>query len=163
MQELGKVINQNEKEISIEFQRSSMCDKCGQCGLHQAKNIVIQLKNDNNITIGDYVLVEMPLKNVGLASIIVYVVPLLLLLLSIIMGKPLGTMINKNGDITGAVLALMVLTIYFFGVKRFEPMIKKKQQYKPYIVKVLDEQEAKNFETCNSNLWQENAGPEVKK
>jgi positive regulator of sigma E activity len=149
VQEFGKIINKNKTEMSIEFQRSSICDKCGQCSINRAKDMIVKLENDQNILVGDYVLVEMPFKNIGLASIIVYVIPLILLLGSIMLGKPIGAWLNKNTDITGAVLALLALALYFMGVKLFEPMTKKKQRYKPYVIKVLNEEEVKEYEKCN--------------
>ncbi len=76
MEETGTVISQNADEVTVRFERTDACKKCGVCAMGQDGEMLMRLRNDTGAVAGDIVTVELPEGRLLLASMLSYGLPL---------------------------------------------------------------------------------------
>lgn len=128
MTEYGQVVDIKEKVAFVKFIRTSACGKCKACGMLAGQNeIVVQVPNEQDANIGDYVAVSIKMKKAIKASLIAYVFPLIMLLVGALFGWLLSDVwsVFANVDITMALCALIFAVISFFLLKIAAPLYNK--------------------------------------
>ncbi len=120
----------NKDIISLKIKSCSACSSCSvknYCSLNEVKERVIQLHNKNNqkLVIGEEVNIVMNTKQGFKAVIFSYVVPLVLLLLTLITSLSLG-----YNDFISGISAIIILIPYYFGVFLCRNKIKSDFKFK---------------------------------
>ena len=88
MRESGIITEIEEHTMMVEFERSSMCEKCGAC--ERAHNAMrMEVERIGNASLGDRVEVDLPERTVVRAALVAYGFPLALLLAGLAAGSAL--------------------------------------------------------------------------
>lgn len=91
----------------IELTRSDKCESCGICAFNKKKSITVPAVIDRAVSVGDVVAVEMPLKSVGAASLLIYAVPLALMLIGALIGLVGGVWLQVGLTAAGLIAGLL--------------------------------------------------------
>lgn len=140
MLESGVVVEVDNEIATILFKRSSACAKCGACGL-TANQTDMYLKINNNLgaEVGDVVQVETNTSSVLTASVIVYVIPLIFLVIGVGLGYYIDITFKllQNPDALGAIFGIVFVAVSYLGIKAFEPKFKKNKSFLPKMKEIL--------------------------
>ncbi|MBR6186529.1 MAG: SoxR reducing system RseC family protein [Clostridia bacterium] len=129
----GKVVSAQDGVMEVCFARPEMCAHCGQCAGQKEETLV---KLPGSVPVGRWIDVDMPEGQVLKASVLAYVMPLLMLL----GGLALGSVLFEKE-------ALRALTgILFMGgawliLRLIEKKMRGKNAWQPRIVRVRGEGE----------------------
>ena len=119
--------------MSVCFQRPEACQSCGACAGHQHETLA-WIPGD--APVGSRVEVEMPDQQVVKASLLAYVLPLLLLLAGLFAGMRLF-----QSEIAGAALGIGLMALSYGLLRLAEKRMGKKRKWQPRIVAVQKEGE----------------------
>lgn len=135
MIEKGKIVKIKGDKATVQFDRKSACDNCHMCAVvKDPTKVQIVVKNTLNLSVGDYVAVEMGQKYVVTAAAIVYMIPLALTGA----GIGLGTLLSELWQVIFAFIGLIV----GFGIAiALDKVLKKKKGFTPQMVEIPLEQE----------------------
>lgn len=135
MIEKGKIVKIKGDKATVQFDRKSACDNCHMCAVvKDPMKVQIVVKNTLNLSVGDYVAVEMGQKYVVTAAAIVYMIPLALTGA----GIGLGTLLSELWQVIFAFIGLIV----GFGIAiALDKVLKKKKGFTPQMVEIPLEQE----------------------
>ncbi len=128
MTEYGEVVNVKDKTAFVKFMRTSACGKCKACGMMAGQNeIIVQVPNELDAQIGDYVAVSIKMRKAIKASALAYVFPLIMLIAGAFLGWLLSDVwkVFANTDITMAFCALIFAIISFLLLKFAAPLYNK--------------------------------------
>lgn len=141
--EIGKIIAAEEDTVWVQTQSKTGCSSCkvsSTCGsgiVNKAfshKVFVTPLKNTLNAHINDEVEVGIPEDLVLKASLVVYLLPLVCLLLALALSSLLLPNLSEQGSILSAVIGL---AIGFVGVRWFSRRKSQQQQLEPVLLKIV--------------------------
>lgn len=135
MIEKGKIVKIKGDKATVQFDRKSACDSCHMCAVvKDPMKVQIVVKNTLNLSVGDYVAVEMGQRYVVTAAAIVYMIPLALTGA----GIGLGTLISELWQVIFAFIGLII----GFGIAIvLDKVLKNKKGFTPKMVSVpLDEE-----------------------
>ena len=133
----GKVAAAENGVLEICFERPEACAHCGQCGGQKAETLV---KIPGDAPVGRWVDVDMPEGQVLKASLLAYVMPLLMLLGGIALGSALF-----EKEILWAATGLVCMGVSWFILRLIERYMKKKSRWQPKVVNVYGEGETPLF------------------
>ncbi len=145
MVEIGRVskLHTNGKYAKVSFTRREDCEKCGMCMKHKdSMTVSLNVKNTLGAKVGDEVAIEMRDGFVLKAAFIVYLLPVILVGLTLFLGRNL-----KETLLFGLVILDLVLglAISFFVDKA----IKKKGKLAPVMKEVIIHSMVMNDSTNN--------------
>ncbi len=127
MKETGKVVEIKEDTVYLFFNRTSMCAKCGACGMTAGQdNITVPVKNTLGAKIGDCVEVEFTSKNALTSSLIGYIFPLIMLFFGVWLGYNIPQQIFPVTDVFAALMGIVFAFGAFFVLKLLNPVLQKK-------------------------------------
>lgn len=129
----GRVVDVKDGVVNVCFNRPEACDHCSGCA-GQKHETLVSIKGD--APLGSTVDVDMPAKQVFKASLLAYVVPMVLLFL----GLWLGTLIFHN-EALAALLGVSCMAVSYIILKAIEKTLQKKNNWQPHIVAVHEEGE----------------------
>ena len=132
MLQTGKVVSADNGIMEVCFERPEACAHCGACG-HKAESLV-QIPGDAKA--GSRIEVDRPEKQVLKASLLAYVIPLLLLLA----GIALGSLIFEQQALS-AVTGLLLMAASFFILRWIDKKTSRNAGWAPRVVKVIEENE----------------------
>jgi sigma-E factor negative regulatory protein RseC len=130
MTHMGEVTRIDGDAAVVRFMRSKMCKHCGACIHIGDKDAEVQIKNTLHAKVGETVRVELRVKSFLQASLLVYILPLVLL----IAGLSLGSLHSEGMAIA---LGLLGAASIFFLLKKLEPRFEKSQRFDPYMVEIV--------------------------
>lgn len=134
MTQNGLVVEKEEGRVLVAFDRPEACANCGACLRKNCTRTWIE----GEAEVGDMVDVEMPAARVVGASALAYLLPLAGLVAGLFIGsalyEPMGVGMPK--DFFTALCGLLTLAIAAFGVWRVDKRLRRKQSWKPQIVRV---------------------------
>lgn len=138
MNQMGKVISVKMKTALVEVERQSACQDCKGCrfGTDEGK-LTVDAVNDVNAVTGDLVEINLCTTNILKASVIVYLIPLIMLILGVIVGYLLSGFLGVDKGIMGAVFGIVFTAFSFLAIRHYEPKLKKQDDYIPSIVKII--------------------------
>ena len=125
MVEYGEVIEIRESIAMVKFRRTSACGRCRACGMLSNQNeIVVEVPNELNARVGDYVSVSITMRKAMRASAIAYVFPLGMLIVGVLVGWLLSDVgkVFSNADVTMAVCAIIFAFLAFLLLKIVSPI-----------------------------------------
>lgn len=117
METIGKtgiIKNIKNNELTIEITSCSACSSCAvknYCNTAEAKQkeIILKSKNADKYKIGEEVVVEIDEQQAIKSIILAYVIPLLLIILTVV-----GTISYQQDEIIGGICGIIVLIPYYF-------------------------------------------------
>jgi sigma-E factor negative regulatory protein RseC len=128
MTEYGEVVEIIDGIAHVKFCRTAACGKCGACGLQSNQyEIVVEMPNDLNAAVGDFVSVSIKGKKAIKATVIAYIFPLIMLFAGVFVGWLLSSVwgIFTDTEITMAVCAIIFAVSSFFLLKLAYPLYNK--------------------------------------
>ena len=130
--EIGIVKNIGDKEVYIEFLRSSACGSCGACMVAEdTSKMLIKLPYKAKVEIGDSVYIDVEKNFYLMSSVLLYILPLVVLIVAVFAGDTLFR--GENNQIYAAVTAVVLSFGTYFGLrifgKKFAKMKKKNMSY----------------------------------
>ena len=143
MIEVVEVTEVNGDEATVFIQRSTACKDCGMCMVGK-KNLEVyaHVKNTLNAQVGDKVTVEMELRNVLSASLIIYSIPLAGFIIGLILGfNVFAEMWGTPADLTGFGLGLLFLAAVYFVIKLIDKKGVFKETYELTMKGIVEHQE----------------------
>ena len=137
MQEYGTVTEIKDRTMVVEFERSSMCAKCGACE-HAQKAMLMEVERIGNVGLGDRVQVELPEQTLLRAAGLAYGIPLALLLIGLVSGYYFPAMLGLSGnpDFYAVGLGLLLAATAFLALRLTEKKRKTSGKYAPKVVHV---------------------------
>ncbi len=134
MKEVGFVHKIKGGTATVRFERKTACENCNMCLKPKEEMYVeLKLKNILNAKVGDKVEVTMGERAVLTASFIVYIVPLILMAITIACTYTLEPWIS----VVSSIASLMV---GFIGVSLVDKLIiRKKSDYLPVMSAIIEE------------------------
>lgn len=104
MTEIGRIIKTEKGIATVRFARKGECDKCLICSVAKdGAHVDLDVDNSLDLNVGDYVKVEVYDKRVRRASVLIYLIPLILVAL----GAGLGSLASAAAAIIIGILGLV--------------------------------------------------------
>ena len=128
IEEYGEVVDVNKGVAHVKFMRTSACGRCQACGMLSSQNeIVVQVDNELNASVGDRVAVSIRIRKALGASALAYVFPLFMLVLGMLLGWLLSSVwgVFKSPDLTMALFGLGFVLLSFVLLKFAAPLYNK--------------------------------------
>lgn len=133
----GKVVAAENGVLEVCFERPEACAHCGQCGGQKEETFV---KIPGSAPVGRWIDVDMPEGKVLKASMLAYVMPLLMLL----GGLALGSVLFEK-EIFWALTGVVCMGVSWLILRLIEKRMKQKSVWQPKVVKVYGEDETPLF------------------
>lgn len=112
---------------SVCFQRSSMCARCGACGMgSEQHDITVEVNNVLEARVGDEVEVQFTARNALASSAIGYIFPLLMLFLGVFVGYQIPAVGSVSSDALAAICGIVFAIGSFFVLKLMNPWLAKR-------------------------------------
>ena len=137
MRESGIITEIEEHTMMVEFERSSMCEKCGAC--ERAHNAMrMEVERIGNASLGDRVEVDLPERTVVRAALVAYGIPLALLLAGLAAGSALPGRLGLPGnpDLYALALGLLLAAGAFLALHLSERRRRSSGRYAPKVVQI---------------------------
>ena len=141
IEDIGKVVKIDGDQAYIEVERSSTC---AQCGLQEAEDlatggkVVFEAFNMVKANVGDRVRVQVQTGTYMKASLYIYGIPVLFLVIGAIAGAYAATILKRSSDTMSALFAIGGLVVGFIILFLLRKKGNKKE-YMPVIVEVMTE------------------------
>ena len=149
MNEYGLVVKIEDGIAFVQFRRSSACGKCKACGMMGTQNdIIVEVPNEINARVGQFVEVNIVMKKAIKASAIAYIFPLVMLFAGAVFGWLLTDIwgVFDGKDVTMALCALIFAALSFLLLKLASPLYNKTVKRVYTMVGVKNENDE---EECN--------------
>ena len=124
----GKVVAAADGMLEVCFERPEACARCGACGGQKAEALV---RIPGDVPVGRWIDVDMPEKQVLKASLLAYVIPILLLLAGIALGSVLF-----EQEALWAVTGLLCMAVSWFILRWIDGKTSQNTAWQPRIIKV---------------------------
>ena len=130
--EKGTVKAIENHEVTVEFHRSSACEKCGACMMAKdTGKMFIKLPYKKPVEVGDEVYVDVEKHFFILSSVLLYIVPLIVLVASIVIG--INVIKGDSAQIISAAIGVVLSFGSYFVIrlfnKKFAGMKEKSMTY----------------------------------
>ncbi len=138
MKEIGKVTEVKNNIAKVAIDKKSECDKCGMCLFPKgASSVEFDCKNPLGATLGDTVEIETERDGKLLGAILVFLVPLLLIGASAL----IGFLVLEN-ELTVLLISVGLIIAWFAILSVIDKKIKKSVNFSPTIIKVITAENA---------------------
>ena len=141
IEDIGKVVKIDSDKAYVEVERSSAC---ASCGLQEAEElaaggkVVFEAYNMAGANIGDRVRVQVRTGAYTKASLYVYGIPVLFLVIGAVAGAYAATILKRSSDTMSGLFAMGGLVVGFIVVFLFRKR-GKKTEYMPVVVEVIQD------------------------
>lgn len=126
----GKVLALKGELAVVRFVRSDACGHCNACFHLGSNEADLEIQNTLGARVGDVVAIELRGKSMVRASLLLYGIPLLGLLLGVLIG-------SQWGDLYAAAGGLLLCGGTFFILRGLEPCFSRMTEFKPRIVEIV--------------------------
>lgn len=137
IQEHGVVLNIGDGIATVSVVRSGSCEDCGArilCKITGDDTHQVTALDPLGVKPGDHVRIAAPGKSILLASVYLYGIPLLLLLLGIILGSKIFA---HNSELYGSLIGISFCAVYYFAVHTASGSDRQKKRFMPRIDKII--------------------------
>lgn len=144
MKETGRVIENNNKTAVVRVLRQSTCSKCDKnCSLagqdHEKEEMDIEVDNPVGAEAGNVVKLEMGSKSLVLASLIVYILPLLFLIGGYFIGFLIASKITYfSREIISIFSSIFFLALSFGVIRLLDNRLKSIESFHPRIIEIVE-------------------------
>lgn len=141
IEDIGKVVQVIDDKAYVEVERSSAC---AQCGLQEAEElatggkVVFEAYNLAGAKSGDRVKVQVRTGAYMRASLYIYGIPVLFLIIGAIAGAYAATILRKSSDTISALFAMGGLVVGFIILFLLRKR-SNKAEYMPVVVEVMQD------------------------
>ena len=142
MREAGTVVEIKGEMAVVELARTKACQNCKVClTSSDSYKMITEAKNAVNASVGDEIYLELESRNVIVASLIVYILPLLLMSLGYFLGAFLGARIfgARSAELTGIVVGFAGLAGAYPAISVIDKRISKAMEFVPVVARVIAE------------------------
>ena len=144
MEEIGQILKTKGNQALVKIERHSLCSKCtNKCQLaapesHELDEIEVEVDNPINAKNGQKVKIEMEEQALVIASLIIYIIPLICLILGYFIGLYFMGFIGANpSEGAGIIGSLLFLGLSFSLIKIIDRFLSKKKKYHPRIKEII--------------------------
>ncbi len=140
MEESGKIIGVRKKIAIVEIEKKSQCGKCCACKFSKEGKMLIEVENVLNANVGDNVLLQIEDKDILKASVIVYLLPTIVFLSSVILSQYFlsrTSYLEKIQQLLSLLIGFSFLCICFVIINLYDKKIQKTTSYKPKMTKLI--------------------------
>ena len=144
MEELAQVIENRGDRVLVRVIRNSLCSKCDKdCGMstntHETDEIDVEVNNTMGAEEGNYVKLELGEKTLVLASLIVYLFPIISLITGyFITNFSLSVLGYVTGEITGIIGSLIFFLMSFLLIRVLNFRLKVMGIFQPEMIEILE-------------------------
>ena len=144
MEEVGKVIETQGNRAIVKITRKSACKNCQHsCGLagdkHEIDELEVEVDNPIGAKKGDRVSLEMEDKQVFFASLTIYLIPPIFMILGYFIFAELGeTILGWEDELVGILGAFIMFFLSFLGLRQLDNILSKKSGFDPAIIKIIE-------------------------
>lgn len=141
MKETGKVIEVKSDIALVELARTKACKACKAClGSSNADKMLTEARNLVSASVGDEVYLEVESRNVLLASMIVYIIPLFSMILGYLLGSfCVARLLDPhNAEAGGITLGFVGFVGSYFFIGVIDKRISKTAQFDPVITGIVE-------------------------
>ena len=132
----GKVVAASGGELEVCFERPEACAHCGACAGQKEKTTV---RIPGDVPAGRWIDVDMPETQVLKASVLAYVLPVVMLLAGLALGSALFAR-----EVLWAVTGILCMGLSWLILRLIEKRMKQKDVWQPKIVNVYGDGEEPN-------------------
>ncbi len=139
IEDIGRVVKVDGDQAYVEVERTSAC---ASCGLQEAEEltaggkVVFEAYNMADATIGDRVRVQVRTGTVTKASLYIYGIPVLFLMIGAVAGAYAATILKRSTDTMSALFSIGGLIIGFIILFLLRKR-SNKTEYMPVVVEVM--------------------------
>ncbi|MFW5787814.1 MAG: SoxR reducing system RseC family protein [Halanaerobiales bacterium] len=143
MEELAQVVENKGDKVLIKVERHSSCSSCEKdCALsgysHESDEIEFEIENVLKADVGDIVRIEMQEKPLVVASLLVYIFPLVGLIGGYFFTNYILRLIGFTaGEISGIIGGLFFLALSFTALKTIDKKIKTIESFHPKMTEIV--------------------------
>lgn len=140
LRERGVVEKSSPKKATVRIEQSSACATCesrGACQVQNDKTFFVEVVNDLGAKVGDVVEISMPSGSVIKASLAVYALPVLGLILGAVSGGALAGPLHAQPTPASLIGGGAGLTFSIVVLKWFDRSVRSRPDYSPRMTKVF--------------------------
>ena len=143
MEELARVIENRGDNVLVRVIRNSACSKCDKdCGMsdtsHESDEIDVEIANSMGAEKGNFVKIEMGEKSIVLASLIIYLFPLIALIGGYFLGNSIISLLGyTTTEVSGIISSISFFALAFILIRMFNFKLQMMKIFQPEIVEVL--------------------------
>ena len=138
----GKVVSAGNGELEVCFERPEACAHCGACGGQKEETLV---KIPGDAPVGRWIDVDMPEGQVLKASVLAYMLPLVMLLAGLALGSVLFSQ-----EALWAVVGIACMGLSWLVLRLIEKRMRRQEKWRPKIVFVHGEGEIPADPMCGN-------------
>lgn len=143
MKEIGKILEVHDDVAKILIARHAACGDCGACQVGRENlNMILFAENSIQGKSGDTVEIELQTENFIYASLIMYGIPLISLIIGLLGGYygAITMGYDENfAQIPSAIASLSMLALSYLGIRLRESKIKTMSKFKPVLVRIIND------------------------
>jgi len=140
LRERGVVEKSSPQKAVVRIEQSSACATCGSrgaCQVHNDKKFFVEVGNDLGAKVGDVVEISMPSRSVIKASLAVYSLPVLGLILGAVSGAALADALNVQPTAASLTGGGAGLAVSIAVLKWLDRSVRSRPDYSPRLTKVF--------------------------
>lgn len=145
MEHVGEVYEVNDEGTAkIKVKRHSSCKSCGGCGIltsGEDKAVSMEVPNPIGAKVGEFVRISVETDKVILASLIVYVLPVIVLVIAMYITQQVA--ISSGYQETAEVISIGVglggMALVFLILRLLDKRIARTKKFKPRITEIVPE------------------------
>ena len=138
--EKGVIEKVIEQKAQVRVQRSSACASCGSrdaCHVMGDKEMLIEVVNDLQAKVGDYVELSVPSGSLLKLSLMVYLLPVVALIIGAYFGGLWAGFFHISSTAASILGGCIAMGITFYGLKWFDRSVERRDQYHPRVTRIL--------------------------
>ncbi|MBI4776849.1 MAG: SoxR reducing system RseC family protein [Deltaproteobacteria bacterium] len=151
LHEEGIVRSVHGDNAVVSTHRGTACESCGAHGACNAmgggREMVVEALNEAQASVGDRVEISIEETSVLKASVFVYLIPVVMLLIGAAIGKILGARLEKDTDIAAFLFGIVAFAVSLVIVRQGGRKLGRQSKYVPIITRILAKEQASNTAT----------------
>ncbi len=150
MEQYGEVFEVMKDRAKIKVRRHSSCKSCGHCGFVSGKDnrdVLLEVLNPIGAKVGEIVRISVETKKVLLASLLVYIAPVIALVAVMYISQLAAISMGYEDifEVIGIVAGLGAMAVVFIILKLLDRRFSESQEFKPVISEIIPEGEYEDF------------------
>lgn len=140
MKAIGQVIELLDNDTAkIQIIRHSACSKCHACSFGNERLIFIDAINSIKAQKGEIVEIELPGSSFMIATVVVYLIPLMGFVTGIFLGKITARLYNfKFEDLFSVLIGILLMMVVYFIANSLNTRINSRKISAPNIIGITD-------------------------
>ncbi|MCH5279286.1 MAG: SoxR reducing system RseC family protein [Christensenellaceae bacterium] len=130
LKSIGTVTELNGDKAKVVFKRSKACGNCKSCINFGTDEAIVEINNSLDAKVGDRVEIALHSSSMLKASLIMYGIPIVALLLGVYLGC-------KINDIWGAVIGITAAILSLSVIRLFESKLSRLGQFDPSMLSII--------------------------